>query len=273
MSNKIWAVLLPWALAAAAPLHAADGDYFSPTDERFRLSVGVLDVSTKTTFRADGSTGTLGTAVNGEEAFGLDRSDVEPKFQAVVRVATRHRLSFDYFTLDRSGHSTVGATPISFGDVILPSAAPLSSKMSLRTFGITYEYSFWHGEKLEVAATAGVHITDVSTQVRVQTSTMHLIQDEDEAGPVPTVGLDATWVISKRFYLDARGQYLDVHVNNLGGSLGFFYLDVLYRYRPNVALGVGYSQIRAKLTSARASHGGVFDFDTKGPELFVRVGF
>ena len=273
MIKQFWAVLLPWALAAAAPLHAAEGDYFSPTDERFRLSAGALYVTTKTSYRADSSTGVMGTAVDGEDTFGLDHSDVEPKFQAVVRVATRHRLSFDYFTLDRSGNSLVGGTPIAFGDVILPATVPLATKMSLRTFGITYEYSFWHDEKLEIAATAGVHITDVSTQVRVQTSTLHLLEDEDEAGPVPTVGLDATWVISKRFYLDARGQYLDVHVNNLGGSLGFFYLDALYRYRPNVALGVGYSQIRADLTSARASHGGAFDFDTKGPEVFVRVGF
>jgi hypothetical protein len=251
----------------------ADGDYFSPTDERVRVSLGAMHVSSSTTLRADSSTGTPGTTVNAEDAFGLDKSDFEPKFQAVVRVATRHRLSFDYFTLDRSGNSTVGANPLVFRDVTFLPGDPLQTSLSLRTLGITYEYSFWHSETLEIAGTLGVHATDISATAKVQTQTRHIIQTDDQAGPVPTVGIDATWVASRRFYLDGRVQYLKVHVNNLDGSLGFYEFNVLYRLRPNVSFGLGYTEVKAHLTSTQSSQGGLFDFNSKGPQMFVRIAF
>ena len=47
--------------------------------------------------------------INAEDVLGLDSSDFEPKFQAMVRVGERHRLRFDYFTLDRTGQTTLTA--------------------------------------------------------------------------------------------------------------------------------------------------------------------
>ncbi|MEA3135015.1 MAG: hypothetical protein QOG17_2861, partial [Gammaproteobacteria bacterium] len=98
-------------------------------------------------------------------------------------------------------------------------------------------------------------------------------QTEDQAGPVPTLGIDATWVASKRFYIDARAQYLSVHVNDLDGSLGIYELDVLYRFRPNVSFAVGYTEIKAHLASTQSSQAGLVDFTTKGPQMFVRIAF
>lgn len=264
-----------WAFLVALLSHTAhaDGDYISPTDERVRLSLGAMHVSSSTTIRVDSSTGVPGTVVNAEDQFGLDKSDFEPKFEAVVRVATRHRLIFDYFTLDRSGNAVVGDSPIIFRDVVLLPNDPLQTNLSLRTLGVAYGYSFWHSEKLEIAATLGVHAAEISAMVKVQTQTTHIIQSEDQAGPIPTVGLTGTWVVSRRFYLDGRAQYLSVHVSNLDGSLGVYELNALYRFRPNLSFGLGYSDIRTHLNSTKSTEGGMFDFDSKGPQLFVRVAF
>ena len=270
--TKIASLTCLASLALLAQRALAD-DYLSPTDDRVRISLGAVYLSSSTTLQADSSAGMTGTVINGEDQFGLKKSDWEPNFQALVRVAERQRLSFDYFTLDRSGNSTVGANPIIFRNVVFLPGDPLQTQLSLRTFGITYEYSFWHSETLEVAATLGVHATDISSTAKVQTQTRHVIQDEDQAGPVPTVGIDATWVISKRFYLDGRAQYLNVHVGSVDGSLGLYELQGLYRYRPNVSLGIGYSEVRAHIASLKASQPGLFDFNTKGPEIFLRVSF
>ena len=265
-----------WALTALALLALrahADGEYSSPTDDRIRVSLGAMYVSAATDIRADSSTGVQGTPINGEDEFGLAKSNFEPKFQVVVRVAPRQHLSFDYFTLDRTGNAVVGTTPIAFRNVVFPPGSPLQTQLSLRTFGITYGYSFWHTEKLDIAATLGVHETDISSLAKVQTQTLHIYQSEDQAGPVPTLGIDATWELSKRFYVDGRAQYLDVHVNNLDGSLGFYEFNALYRFRPNVSFALGYMEVRAHLASTQASQAGLFDFNAKGPEMFVRVAF
>jgi len=272
IATKIASLTLLASFALLAQRARAD-DYPSPTDDRVRISLGAAHLTSATTLQSNSSAGVSGTDINGEDDFGLDKSDWEPAFQALVRVATRQRFSFDYFTLDRSGNSTVGAKTIIFRDVVFLTADPLQTHLSLRTLGITYEYSFWHSETVEVAATLGIHATDISASAKVQTATRHVIQNEDQAGPVPTAGIDATWVISRRFYVNGRGQYLNLHVDHLDGSLGLYEFDVLYRYRSNVSLGLGYTEVKAHLASTQTTQPGEFDFNTNGPELFLRVAF
>jgi hypothetical protein len=252
---------------------AAHAEYYlSPTEERVRLSLGVSRQSSDTNIELDSKAGVTGTAVNAENTFGLDKSDFEPKFQALVRVGELHRFRFDYFTLDRTANTTVHS-PIIFRDVVLQPGDPLTTNLSIRTLGITYGYSFLHSDRYEVAFTIGINDTDISARGRVTTQTRHVDQTEDQAGPLPTLGLDATWVLSKRFYFDGRGQYLKVSVNNLDGSLGFYELDALYRLRPNIAFALGYNIVKASLASTQTTQAGFFNFNTKGPQAFFRISF
>jgi hypothetical protein len=258
-------------LALAAPLAHAD-DYLSPTDERVRLSLGISRVSNSTNLRLDSSGGLPGTQINGESDLGLDKSDIEAKFEAMVRVGERHRLRFDYFSLDRTGYATL-TTPLVFRDVVLQVNDPVDTDLSLRTLGINYEYSFLHREKFELAATFGINDTDISARARVTTATRHVNQTEDQAGPFPTFGLDGTYVVSKRFYFDARAQYFKLQVDHLTGSLGFYEAAAFYRLRPNVSFAIGYTAAKVDLESRQTKTSGYFYLDSKGPEAFVRVAF
>jgi hypothetical protein len=260
------------ALPLLAVVAHAD-DYFSPTDDRVRISLGAMYVSSATSLRADSSTGAEGSVVNAEDQFGLGKNDFEPKFQALVRIDTRQRLTFDYFTLDRTGAATVADNTIFFRDVTFLSGDPLQTQLNMRTFGITYGYSFWHSETLEIAGTVGVHVTDLSAEAKVETATRHIIQTEDQAGEIPTLGIDATWVASRRFYFDARAQYLKAHVNDIDGSIGIYEFDALYRLRPNVSFALGYTDVTLHVSSTKSNESGFFDFSTKGPEMFFRVAF
>jgi hypothetical protein len=262
--------LLAFLAPLAAPVRA--DDYLSPTDERVRLSLGVMHLSSTTGIRLDSSEGVPGTPVNAESDLGLDSSDFEPKFEATVRVGERHRLRFDYFTLDRTGQTTL-TSPIVFRDVVLQPGDPVQTDLSLRTLGISYEYSFLHREKFELAATIGINDTDISARARVSTETRHVDQTEDQAGPFPTIGLDSTYVVSKRFYVDARAQYFKLAVDHLSGTLSLYEADVLYRLRPNISFALGYTSTKADLSSRQTKNSGYFDFDSKGPEFFVRIAF
>ncbi len=259
------------ALALFATLVHAE-DYLSPTEERVRLSLGAVRLSNDTNLQLDSSAGVPGTPVNAENAFALDKSDFEAKIEAMVRVGERHRLQFDYFSLDRTNSTTV-TQPIVFRDVVLQPGDPLVTDLSIRTFSISYAYSFLHSDKYEVAATIGVNDTDISARARVQTATRHVDQTEDQAGPFPTLGLAGTYIVSKRFYLDGRAQYMKVRIDQLDGSLGIYELDALYRLRPNISFALGYSMLRASLISAQVKQAGFFNFDSKGPEFFVRIAF
>ena len=144
------------ALALFATLAHAE-DYLSPTEERVRLSLGVVRSRTIPIFSS--------TAVRAFRArrsmrrmhFGLDKKRLsKPRFQAMVRVGERHRLRFDYFSLDRTVRPP-STEPIVFRDVVLQPGDPLDIDLSIRTFSISYGYSFLHGDKYEVAATIGIN--------------------------------------------------------------------------------------------------------------------
>ncbi|HEX4240442.1 MAG TPA: hypothetical protein VHZ53_03460 [Steroidobacteraceae bacterium] len=250
-------------------------DYPSPTNERVRLSIGAVRVSTSTNVLLDSSIGLPGNAINAEDTFGLSGSDFEAKFQIVVRAGERHRLRFDYFSLDRTGNTTLGANalPIVFKDVVFEQGDPIETNMSLRTLGISYEYSFIHRERFEVAAALGLNDTDISLRARVQTEFRHVDQREDQAGPLPTLGLDATYVLSKRFYVDGRFQYMKASIDHLDGLLSFYEVSAQYRLRPNIAFALGYTSIKAYVDSRQPKDSGYFNFVTRGPEMFVRVAF
>ena len=259
-------------LALLAPFAHADNDYISPSDDRVRVSLGVMKVSSSTTLRADSTTGVAGTVIDGENQFGLDKSDYEPAFEVMLRAGTRNRLWLNYFTLDRDG-STLVEQPIVFRDAVLQTGDPLQSELDLRILTLTYGYSFWRSEKLELAATIGVSSIQIDAQAKVATEQVHVNETETAAGPYPTPGFAATWSIAKHFYIDGRYQYLNLHVSDVSGSLNLGEIDAIYRFHPNVALGLGYTEVKAHVDSTKISDSGLFDFNTKGPLLFVRVSF
>jgi hypothetical protein len=236
----------------------ADDDYLSPTEDRVRISLGVMRLGSVTDIRVAGATGIPGTTLNAENDLGLDSHDVEPKFGLMVRAGENSRIRFDYFTLDRKATKSFALGPSDYENVVLLTGDPVQSDLDVRLVGITYGYSFWHGDRLELAATFGVNDADLSSQVRVNTETRQVFARKDLAGPIPTPGLDATWVVNKHFYLEGRAQYLKVAVGHYDGSLSIVELDALYRFHPNITVALGYTDVHT---------------DSKGPQVFLRVAF
>ena len=132
-----------------------------------------------------------------------------------------------------------------FRDVVLQPGEPLQSELDLRLLSLTYGYSFWHGEKLELAATLGITSVEINAQAKVATEQVHVNETETAAGPFPTPGIAATWVVSKHFYLDGRVQYLNLHINDLDGSLGMGEIDALYRLQAERRFRLGYTEVKA----------------------------
>jgi hypothetical protein len=259
-------------LALLATTAYADDPYLSPTGDRVRVSLGLQQTGAATGFRLDSGT-VPGSVIDGENMLGLERRRVTPAFSVEVRAGERDRVRLDYFSLDRNDTKTLTGSPLLYGGATLLVGDPVQSDVSVRTFGLTYAHSFIHNERFELAATLGVSDLSVDSRLRVATATTHINVDHSLAGPVPTPGLEATWVLSRRFYLDAHASYLQGARHRLSASVEQYTVDALYRLRPNVAFALGYGGFRADLTSRRSGDSGFADLTTKGPQFLVRVEF
>jgi hypothetical protein len=270
MRNAVIAATLLSALASGA---RADDAYLSPTQDRVRLSLGISQTNASTSFELDASDGTPGSVIDGENTLGLDPKQTVPEFEVEVRAGARHRLRINYSALDRDDTRPLTTPLLQYGGSTLLLGDPVETNLSIRAFGLTYGYSFVHNDRLELAATLGVSDVDINSRVTVATATRHVDIIHSFAGPFPIPGLEATWVISKRFYMDAHAQYLKASINKLSASTNQWELHALYRLRPNISLALGYSSLTSDLISRKPGSMGFADFTARGPQLFVRVSF
>ena len=265
--------LVPAALMAlVATVARADGDYLSPTADRVRVSMGITQTSAATSFQLD-SGATAGSYINGEDRLGLEHRQVRPTFAVEVRAGERDRVRLDYFSLDRNDTKTLTGSPLTYGGATFLVGDPVQSDVAVRSFGLTYAHSFIHNDRFELAATLGVSDMDVDSRLKVQTASTHIDVDHSLAGPLPTPGIEATWSLSKRFYLDGHAAYLKGAHHQLSAEVGTYEVDALYRLRPNITFALGFTGFKADLKSRRPGDSGFADFSTHGPQLLVRVEF
>ena len=99
-------------------------------------------------------------------------------------------------------------------------------------------------------------------------------ESEDGIAPFPTVALDATWRISRRWSLNVRGQTFTANTDEFDGTLSDYHGDVQYRWRRNFTFGLGYTSLKISAESTSADDlRGKFDQDISGPEFFIRASF
>ena len=242
----------------------------SPITDRFALRGTFFDSSVTTSLRVDSSRTGPGTLLSGEGDLGLPGRVYQGRVELYIRMRERNRLRVDYFETDRSGNKAL-TLPVNFGDQAFRKGDVASTELDLRMFGLTYTYSVLKSERYELGAGLGVYL--VQGDARGQVPARELSQEVSGVAPVPTVALDGTVRISRRFAFVARGQYMNGSANNFDGSLTDYHTDVQYRWRPNFAIGAGYSEMRFSLQARSGSFPGLVSLNVRGPELFFRVSY
>ena len=246
-------------------------DVPSPITDRFAVRGSFFDSAVSTTLRVDNrATGLAGTTVNGEHDLGLRGRVYQGRVEMYIRMRERNRLRVDYFESDRSATHQL-SKQVNFADQTFNVNDIATTSLDLRMFGLTYTYSVLKRERFELGAGLGVYL--LQGDARGQVHARELSQEVSGVSAFPTLALDGTWRISSRFSFVARGQYLSGTVRDFSGSLADYHADFQYRWRPNFALGAGYSQLRLSLDVKGGSFPGLVALNVHGPEVFFRVSY
>jgi hypothetical protein len=242
----------------------------SPITDHFSIRGSFLDGKVSTDARFDSTNGAAGTPFSAENDFGLNDKSTQGRIEVIVRMRERSRLRVDYFKLDRAG-GVVLARPIRFRNTVYAPGDLVQSELNLRLMGFTYAYSLLQRETFELGLGLGVHLVQADTRAAVRARS---VRDSGSAdGGLPTLALDGTWRFAERWSVNARAQYLKVNVSGVDGNFSDAHFDVQYRWKPNVALGLGYSTIRLDASLNSSDLPGALAISTRGPEAFLRVSF
>ncbi len=240
----------------------------SPITDRLAVNIRFYMPSIATDVRYDASTGTLGTPLTGEGTLGLEDQMKQAAIDLQFRMLERHRIRAQFYKQTRTGDVMLNQQ-IRFGDDVYLVNDRVVSKMDLRKLDLHYTYSFLRREKIELSAGLAIHL--LQAEGNLDAPARFVSEQLDVAGPFATLAFDGTWRFTKRFSLNAQANYLKGHVDDVRGSYKAWNADVQFRVRPNFTLGAGYSATRFYLESTDPTDSGLFRFDYKGPQAFIRV--
>jgi hypothetical protein len=242
----------------------------SPITDRFALRGTYYQPALQTDLRFDSSAAVLGSSISAEDTLGMDNELNQGNIEMIWRLTNRQRFRVDFYSMSRTGDVVLDQL-IRFGDDTYRATDRVTSGFNLRMLGLTYNYSFLKREKIELGAGLGLHL--IQAEGRAAVPVRLLSESFDVAGPFATGSVDGTYRITKRFSANIRAQYLGGNAGTVDGSFGIYHADVQFRFRPNLAFGLGYAKTTIDLTSTDTSFAGSLLLDIAGPEAFVRVSF
>jgi hypothetical protein len=274
-------LVLSTAHGAAAPEQPKASDILkprtqreisSPITDRFALRVTYFAPSISTEFRLDPDGSLLpGTDLVAEDDLGMDDKKSQARMEMIIRLRERNRLRVDYFKLTRFGDQVVNRQ-IVFGNDTFNINDRVQTMLEWRALGLTYTRSFWRSERFEFGG--GLGLAFLEARVRGEVRSRNIREEESSPGGFPTFALDATWRISKRWSLNARGQRFSAHVDDFQGLMAEYHGDIQYRWRNVFSLGLGYTKLRTAIDVIDdTDFSGRFHQDVAGPEFFIRASF
>lgn len=258
---------------SGAPLPPHKAEKSSPITDRLYIEAAFYAPAVHTSLRVDPSQaapGVVGTSLNAERDLGLPGRLDQGVVELMFRMRTRNKLRLDYFEADRSANHLL-ANDVVFGNQLFLAGQMAQSSIDWRTFGLTYTYSFYRSDRLEIGTGLGVYFLDAQAYGAVLAEGAS--QRVSEADPIPTLPLDFVWCISSRFAFTAQANYVAARIDQARGSFTALHSDLQYRWNPDFSIGAGWSEMRIALERSGGSTPGAVAMRFSGPQAFLRFSF
>jgi hypothetical protein len=242
----------------------------SPLTDHFYVRGSFFPAAVTTDIRLDPNQATLGTLLSAEDDLGLDDQVEQGRMEFDFRLRDRSHVRVDYFKLNRF-HAQPLPRAIVFGDFTFDEGTPFRSKIDWRVLTFTYTYSFFKYDRFEGGLGLGIHLIEAHAS-GAEPGTLNR-EETDEVGIFPTIAGNIAIRISNRWSFTARGQQFSATPEDFDGTMADYHADVQFRWRKNLAFGLGYTLLKTNLDVFDADQPVLFDMETAGPEIFFRASF
>jgi hypothetical protein len=166
---------------------------------------------------------------------------------------------------------------ILINDQIISAGATSQTELSLSVNRLLYTYSFYHNDKVELAASPGLYVMrtqfDFSAQGTINgapgTSTT---VNEKETLPLPSIGLVANYNITPKLQFQSRYDFFYLTVGDYTGTMFELYAGLEYRLFKHFAMGAAYDRLTAGL-SGSGEQGFNVDFGYNLAYVYVTLYF
>jgi hypothetical protein len=143
------------------------------------------------------------------------------------RMMTRQYLDFGYVALVRNGENIIDQD-ITWGDKVIKAGADVSTQFRTQFPYAAWRYDFLQVDKVRISGSAGISYTGINTHVAasgtITDTSGNPVSGNMDRGfsinfPVPQVGLQLDWALSRTLALRMYKRFLYVDYSSFRGSI------------------------------------------------------
>jgi len=255
-----------FAAGAIAPA-AAQVPHHPALEDRWTFGAGLFFPSTTTQAQLTSNNTGVGTSVDLEDTFSMDRSKTVPTFYARWRINQRWRIDAEYFQFNRSAERVIDRE-IVWGDRVFAANTSVSSKFDFSDLRVSAGYSFFRTPDKELGAGLGLHMAwyDVSLDGPATSG-----EGQDVLAPLPVLSIYGNFALTDRWAVGTRLDRFSLSYDKFTGGLTQLALDLHYQPFRHVGFALGYRGlfIKAEVEEERVT--GKFRQTFSGPMLSMNV--
>jgi hypothetical protein len=196
----------------------------------------------------------VGGAVDFTTTLGGDTSTDAIRFDTLYRFNERHALGFSWYRVGLSGEKSLNQQ-IQINDQIISAGATTQTGLSLNTYRLLYNYSFYRTDKVELAFSPGLYVIKTNFNFAGQGTINNnpgqaTVINEQVSVPLPSIGLVVNYNLSPKWQFQSRYDYFYLNIGQYTGQMFELYAGIEYRIHEHFALGAAYDRLSAGLKSS-----------------------
>ena len=216
--------------------------------EKWKINVGTMYVSKfETELQWNRKGLPVGAKINTKDQLGLENETAVFRLDGYYRFTDTQKIEFSYFGVNSDSNRELD-TEIEIDGNVIPAGARFKSYFDMKIYKLNYAYSFYHNDKVELALTAGLHVTQIDVGYRAHIFVgNHQSQDDPKGStsitaPLPVVGFEGQYsIIPKKLFINYEANYFYLTIDDFAGAITSTSLKMEYRFYENYGLGVGYN--------------------------------
>ena len=191
-----------------------------------------------------------GVNIHLQDLFQMESTTQVFRLDGYYRFTPKHAVEFSWYSINSSSQ-TEQNIDFEWGDKNISATGALSTFFDTDIYKVNYLYSFYHSEEVELALSAGLHITTINVGFSGSYTSDDIFdssgEDAEVTAPLPVVGFRLNYNITPELSAKFAVDYFFLTVDGYAGALSDSLITIDYRIMRNFGIGVGFNSTRMRL--------------------------
>ena len=191
-----------------------------------------------------------GVNINLQDLFEMETTTQVFRLDGYYRFTPKHAVEFSWYSINNSSQ-TEADIDFEWRDKNISATGALETFFNTDIYKVDYLYSFYHTPEVELALSAGLHITTIEIGFSGNYTSDNTADNSGEkakvTAPLPVVGFRLDYNITPALSVKYSVDYFFLTVGGFSGALSDSLVTVDYRILRNFGIGVGFNSTRMRL--------------------------